>query len=881
MPQDIASLGISVDSTQAKDASKDLDALRESGGRAEQALSKLELSAKDAMDGLSGTGAASESLSKAAGSASELGKSAKSAVDQVASVGQQAKDVAKDFDRGAQSASSFAKGIEQGIGRGFKSVAAGMGPAARVAAAGIVPLGTAVIGIAAAVGVLAEAYNEGSLEADGYAKAITLSGNASGVTAGQLAVMAASIKDVTNTQAAAAAALTKMAETGSVAGENLARFSAVAVDLERTVGISVEATVKNFEALGRNPVAASERLNQASRYLTLEVYNQIKALEKQGQTAEAAAIAQNAYAEEMEQVSNTMRDRIGVIEGAWRGVKDWAARAWDEMLGIGRGREIEERLSAAKKLLSEMEGGGGKYGIGFTQAQQDAQRALVATLQQFADADAKWAKVDAERRATQAAGIDAQREIDRIMDRSLSKQQRMNKELDKYRRLVGDALKAGSPMTGADVAAGEAAIRAKYADKSGNRGAAAAVRAQVQADLADTKRDLLELTSAYSAAETILEAQRSAGIAGDKEYYEAKRAFIQLNTRAQIDALEKENEILASSKGSSAEKIRYQSQIADNEARIGKLRAGAAASTEALGVKEKAAMDAVAASYLQAEQAARAYLKTISLRQERELAGMGRGQDWRDRVQGLQGIDDQYQSQRDALNNSRALLEMEGKFTAEARAQYEKRLGVINWFNDQARQGYLKYWEERKEKEADFALGAQEGLNAYLDSARNVYKQISDAVSNAFSRMEDALVQFVTTGKIDFRSLANSILADIARIEAKRFISSLIGSTSGEGFGSSIVSLVSSIFGGGRADGGPVEAGKAYLVGEKGVPELFWPGMSGQITQAGGVNVNIRSVISAAPGTDQAALKTYLDYRDNQLKADILDGMRRGRYVLA
>ena len=47
--------------------------------------------------------------------------------------------------------------------------------------------------------------------------------------------------------------------------------------------------------------------------------------------------------------------------------------------------------------------------------------------------------------------------------------------------------------------------------------------------------------------------------------------------------------------------------------------------------------------------------------------------------------------------------------------------------------------------------------------------------------------------------------------------------------GSSVAaSLFSALFGGARADGGPVSAGRAYLVGERG-PEMFVPRGSGQI----------------------------------------------------
>ena len=56
------------------------------------------------------------------------------------------------------------------------------------------------------------------------------------------------------------------------------------------------------------------------------------------------------------------------------------------------------------------------------------------------------------------------------------------------------------------------------------------------------------------------------------------------------------------------------------------------------------------------------------------------------------------------------------------------------------------------------------GVNEYLESIKDMSKQIKDTFVNAFKSMEDALVQFVLTGKLNFKNLAQSILADLARM---------------------------------------------------------------------------------------------------------------------
>lgn len=67
-------------------------------------------------------------------------------------------------------------------------------------------------------------------------------------------------------------------------------------------------------------------------------------------------------------------------------------------------------------------------------------------------------------------------------------------------------------------------------------------------------------------------------------------------------------------------------------------------------------------------------------------------------------------------------------------------------------------------------LGASEALSNYANESANVFKQTEQLVGRAFGGMEDALVSLVMTGKADFKTLINSILADIARLTIRQGI---------------------------------------------------------------------------------------------------------------
>ena len=107
---------------------------------------------------------------------------------------------------------------------------------------------------------------------------------------------------------------------------------------------------------------------------------------------------------------------------------------------------------------------------------------------------------------------------------------------------------------------------------------------------------------------------------------------------------------------------------------------------------------------------------------------------------------------------------------------------------------------------------------------------LGDAADVAGRRIEGALLRAVRTGKLGFEDLkrvALSVMAEIARGALQSGFASLGGGGAG-----GLLGVVSGLLGGlgapGRATGGPVGPGSAYVVGERG-PELFVPTSSGRI----------------------------------------------------
>lgn len=107
----------------------------------------------------------------------------------------------------------------------------------------------------------------------------------------------------------------------------------------------------------------------------------------------------------------------------------------------------------------------------------------------------------------------------------------------------------------------------------------------------------------------------------------------------------------------------------------------------------------------------------------------------------------------------------------------------------------------------------------------NDFASVGEDITNIFAdQATDALVKFAETGKFAFKEFASAILKDITRIIARLLVMQAISAAAG-GLGIGVPATVA----GARADGGPVQAGRSYLVGEKG-PELLQMGnQSGNI----------------------------------------------------
>lgn len=840
----IAELGIKVDSTDAAQASSDLDKLTAAGGRAEKAAErvakgadKASVSIKKQKEELSDLLGEIDPTVKALGRLDELetklakqkklgaldastfseyqakidqsrtnlgrfddsltrtGNTAKQTANALRGVPAQFTDIAVSLQGGQAPLTVL---LQQG-GQ-LKDMFGGIGPAARAMGGYILGLVNPFTVAAAAAAALGLAYYKGSQEADEYNKSLILTGNYAGTTADGLASLAKQVSSTVGTTGAAAAVLAQLAGSGNIAAYSFEEITKAALTMEEATGKAVGETVAQFASIAKEPVAASIKLNEQYHYLTASVYEQIVALEKQGEQAAAVRLATDAFADAIQSRGDQITQRLGLIEGAWNKVAKAAKWAWDSALDVGREATYEEKLADlelqaqnAARLGSGPRGGGGRGA-----AQIEADRASLMLEEQERRNRAQAKQQDQQR---QEAAVSGMQLIAREADSAQTQVQKLEKklaDLDKARQ-KNIANNTYSPDLRKQYETAVAGVNKQIADA--NKKAAGPAGALNLTEFNDSKNQLSLILGEYKNAQKQLEAAQKAGLVSQEDYLLKRQALIG-NERDEVTvAYQAEIAALESTKGkaniSAAQRIQLDQKIADARANMVKAQKQADSELEVIATNEQGRLAKQA-------QAIKSYTdaldqQNVALRRagSRAADGVGRG-DRENAINGeLNGIADRANQQR--LDLARDKADKSRNMSAE---EYQAKLDAINKSEKDLSETVLSNYEQMSEAQSDWRKGATSAFSNYLESARNVAGQTRDLFTNAFSSMEDSIVNFAITGKGSFGDFTKSVLADMARIATRTAASEGLSALFGLA-----ASAAGSYFGGGASSAGSTQAG--------------------------------------------------------------------------
>ncbi|WP_256823706.1 phage tail tape measure protein, partial [Pseudomonas kurunegalensis] len=716
----------------------------------------------------------------------------------------------------------------------------GVGAAAKAMGGYVLGLVNPFTLAAAAAAALGVAYYQGSKEQDEFRKALVTTGNAAGTTTTELAAMAERVGSVTGTTGGAAAALAQIAATGKIAIDRFEEIAVAAVSFEKATGKAVSETVAEFARLADDPVRAVVELNDKYNFLTASVFEQIKAAKEQGDNDAAAAIAQEALAKAFTERSSTIKENLGTLERAWNDLAGAAKAGWDAILDIGRESNKGPDLTALRQELAYRKS---LLDTGFeddnTRSRIAAIEAEISGFEKRTKAEQESARAAAERARVQREG---QAAYEAIQEDGLSKRDKMLKALEAKQIEFAKARAAGYAVTAEQEEKALKKIRESQIYKETDGG-----RSPVNlSTFNEAENALKSLVSNYQNSMRVLDASLKAGVITQQDYTLQKSALIDKERtdveegyKAQITALQS---LADKSSTTGAQRIQIDQRIADTRQKMTQALQKLDADQQVLSLQSQERMAKETAAIEAYGQALDDNLKRTQDSLDLQLAGFGLGERTRQQFQEMLKIRQDYEKDLEKLERDHRLKRISDNEYAGEKKELEKWLSERLKLQEQ-------YYADEDALRGDWQNGVSRAYNSYIEETKDIAGQTENLFSNALGGIEDAFVNLATTGKLSFKSLADSIIADLARMAAKAYITvpllsalGLGGSTPSGGGG------VSSMFGGGSSGGGLADlfswGSKAYNVATSGfgsavsagwsAGEGFLGGMQGAIS--GGYN---------------------------------------------
>jgi phage-related minor tail protein len=586
-----------------------------------------------------------------------------------------------------------------------------------------------------------------------------VTGNAAGVTAGQVDSMSRSLALSANVGIGKArTALEELIKTGQVGPQSLGAMSTAIVRLEALTGETAEVLVKDFAKMGEGVAKWAEEHNKQYNFISGDQYAYIKRLEEQGQK-------ETAEAEVLRLLNDHLKDlhpNLGTLESAWKSLGEAASSAWDKMKGLGRAETVEDRIAQTQAAIDEIdrkqrarhglaafssapEGQGNETRAGLVDQQQQNFR------DQLRQSELVLSKAEEDRQhKAQIAAIDA-RDRWREETKGISL---VNKELEKYRTLTVAPLKGtANEISAQEQAATEAAIRKRYESRdtrkleSAFKGELETLTAEGLRLDAETKSwdlygkaidkgrvAILQLKIDQGKLAGITPAQQAQLLAIAKSDDQKEKLLAETEARVKATAAaDKFVAKLTDEANAHATNARAQ----DLANRIAELdRIGVQKGTAAYGLYVDAIEKAVDAKH---DQILANKLAAQQLAADDEVAKI--------------------REQIDALHMS-TLERQDAVIALKAQKQAEKDILADPSGAEAIRAAAIKQTEQLVAANDDLyfaqrraSTGAAQFLQKYQEDATNAAKFTEQALSGGIGKVEDALVKFTETGKIRLGSL--------------------------------------------------------------------------------------------------------------------------------
>ena len=223
------------------------------------------------------------------------------------------------------------------------------------------------------------------------------------------------------------------------------------------------------------------------------------------------------------------------------------------------------------------------------------------------------------------------------------------------------------------------------------------------------------------------------------------------------------------------------------------------------------------------------------------------------------------------LNYKRALAALD-----KGAPGYDEQVGRLTSQKDQDVKNLNSKLDEIEARGTDGWKGMQDGMTEYFKNTATNYDMMKGLASGTFANMSDALGTFVTTGKLNFKDFAASLLGDLAQVLARMAMMNAMKAVFGFADGGAFSGGVQFFAKGGVVDGATpfgMSNGNMGVMGEAG-PEAIMPlsrGADGKL----GVRVNgagsgsSASTFVSAPNINVTIGSVDSDQRANEVAQEM------------
>nr|DAG83621.1 MAG TPA: tail length tape measure protein [Caudoviricetes sp.] len=823
----IAELGIKVDSTDAAQASTDLEKLVAAGGRAEKAaegvskgadkasaslkkqkdelaellgeinptvkaLGRLdELEAKLARHKGVGLDAATfseyqgkiqqsrEALGRFDDSINRTGNTAKQNAAALRMLPAQFSDIFVSLQGGQAPLTVF---LQQGSQ--IKDSFGGIGAATKALGGYIGGLISPVTIAGAALAGLGLAFYSAQKEASDFNKALFSGAASTGFTSDGLSSIATAASVLTGSFSQAKEAVMALAGSGRLSEKQFVSLANAAAAIGEVTGKSAGEVAASLGGMGDDATKAAQKISSQYGLLTAAQYEAIAALDEQGKKQEALDLLGETLNTNAQKRLERYKQSLSGVEAGWDAIGSAISRAYRNVrseLFPDAKKEIEilERIIKTREdggIAGAISSGLSKLnsGLGLADGENDDSTAALqkrlAGLKAIAAASEKAAKEQGDADRAEQARIDAIGKWDARQKSNLTGRAKLESDIKDARQL---GVEAGRSEV--EIEKEIAGIREKFNKSQPKNGVDLT-------SFSSAKNNLSDIVNDYRNAQKELDAEQKRGAVSLSDYSKQRSALIKQEKddvtaayQAEIDALE-----AAKSKNgtTAAQSIQIDQKIADARQGMVKAQKDADSQLKVLSSNEEGRLrQLTVASEAYVEQLER-QRRALSLTGDRNAAAVGMG----DRESGLQRDLD---ASRDKFNDERAKL-LDRRKTAPdkySKEDYESDLASLQDAEVKYRDTVVENYGKMSEAQGDWRKGATSAYHNYLESARDVAGQTRSLFTNAFSSMEDAVANFAVTGKLSFSDFTKSIIADMARIATRQAASGLLSSIAGTALG--------------------------------------------------------------------------------------------------